>query len=112
MEALTHASLRAGHVVIHTDSRATINSLQHSIPQDIYLLTSVLTIAQRILGQGRRIAINWVPSHIGIQGNELADKLAEKGRGLPPSSTIVKPSRRRLSQSSKATACARLRKSN
>lgn len=32
MEALTHASLRGGHVVIHTDSRATIDSLQHSIP--------------------------------------------------------------------------------
>ncbi|XP_069993571.1 uncharacterized protein [Penaeus vannamei] len=92
MEALTHVSLRAGHVGIHTDSRATIDSLQHSMPPDIYLLTTVLTIAQRILSQGRRIIINWVPSHIGIYGNMLADKLAEKGRGMPPSSMIVNPS--------------------
>lgn len=39
-------------------SPSAIDRLQHSIPNDIYLLTSVLTIVQRILAQGRRIIKN------------------------------------------------------
>jgi len=107
MGALAHASLREGHVVIHTDSRAAIDCLQQSSPKDnIYLLTTVLTIAQRILAQGRRIIINWVPSHIGIRGNELADRLADIGRGMPPNPMIIKPSRKILRQKCNATARA------
>ena len=79
--------------LIHTDSRTAIDCLQHSSPKDnIYLLTTILTITQRILAQGRRIIINWVPSHIGIRGNELADRLAVSGRGMPPNPMIIKPS--------------------
>ena len=74
MGALTHASLKNGHVILlRLDQPLTV----YSIPQDNTLLTTVLTIAQRILNQGRRIIINGVPSHIGIQGNELADRLAK-----------------------------------
>lgn len=35
--SLTHASLREGHVVVHTDSSAAADSLQHSMRYDIYL---------------------------------------------------------------------------
>lgn len=75
MGAVAHAFLRKGHVVLHTDSRAAINCLKHSMPNDnIYILISVFTLTQRILAQGRRITINWVPSHIHIRGNDfLAD---------------------------------------
>lgn len=54
MGALAHVLLSAGHVVIHTDSRGAIDSLQHVSPSDntFYLLTIVLT-AQRILSLGK-----------------------------------------------------------
>lgn len=59
-------------------------SQQHSMPNvKFYLLTSVLTVAQKVLVQGRRI-INLVPSHIGIRGNQLADRIVETNRGMSP----------------------------
>ena len=94
MGALRHASRRKGHVVIHTDSKGAVDCLQQRSPTDnIYLLTTIGTITQRMLAQGRRIIINWVPSHIGIRGNELADRLAEIGRGMPPNPMIIHQSR-------------------
>lgn len=80
MGALAHASQKEERLVIHTDSRAAIDSLQYNMANDnTYLLTTVLTTAQRILDQGGRIVINWVPSHTGIRGNERADRLTGTG---------------------------------
>lgn len=45
MGALAPASLNEGHVVIHTDFRLAIDRLLHSMPNNIYLLPTVLTIA-------------------------------------------------------------------
>lgn len=71
------------------------------MPNDIYLLTTVPTMAQRILDQGGIIIINWFPSHLSIKGNELADRLAEKG--LPPNPMIIHPSRKVLRHRSNTT---------
>ena len=110
MGALAHAYQKEGHVVIHTDSRAAIDSLQHSMPNDIiFLLTSVLYNAQVILAQGRRVILNWVPSHIGIEGNERADRIAELGKGLPITGPALYPSRQRLRQSTVAVGQRRVR---
>lgn len=52
MVARDHTSVREGQKLIHTGSRPALHSLQHSVPNDsIYLLTTVLTIAQRILAR-------------------------------------------------------------
>jgi ribonuclease HI len=43
---------------------------------------NTIFIARRIIkllnGQGKTIAFQWVPSHVGIHGNETADLLAKK----------------------------------
>ena len=94
LAALTHALEGRGDVVIHTDSKATIESLICSVPKDnIHLLTTILAKAQSILSQGRRVIINWVPSHIGIKGNEAADRLAESGRLKPQIDLPLKKSK-------------------
>lgn len=53
MRALTYASRSKEYVVIiHRDFTTVIDSLQHSMPSDnIYLLTIVHTVMQRILAQ-------------------------------------------------------------
>ena len=37
--------------------------------------------------QGKTVAFQWVPSHIGIHGNETADLLAKKGTTLQSKQT-------------------------
>lgn len=91
MRTLSHISLRERQM--HIDSRAAVDSLQ---PNATYLLTTVYTIMQKILVQGRNIIIIWVPSHIGIQRNELPDRLAGKGRVIPSNPTIINPKPKNL----------------
>ena len=54
-------------------------------------------LAERELA-GDRLQVRWVPSHLGVAGNEEADKLAEQGRLLHPYNEASLPKRRRLEQ--------------
>jgi len=84
MKALQHAEFRRKPVVVHTDSLGAIQALQKSNPRDnVGLLTSILTTAHNIKERGRNININWIPSHVGIKGNEEADLAAKNALSLP-----------------------------
>ena len=54
-------------------------------------------LAERGL-EGDRLQVRWVPSHLGVAGNEEADKLAEQGRLRHPYNEGSPPKRRRLEQ--------------
>ena len=54
-------------------------------------------LAERELA-GDRLQVRWVPSHLGVAGNEEADQLAEQGRLLHPYNEESPPKRRRLEQ--------------
>ena len=93
------------HVVIHTDSKATIDSLRHEVPRDnIRLLTTIQVLLHRLQSEGRRVILNWVPSHIGVIGNELADKAAEIARKRPRVDLVIHPSKEQLSGQTTAVA--------
>ena len=54
-------------------------------------------LAERELA-GDRLQVRWVPSHLGVAGNEEADKMAERGRLQHPYNEDSLPKRRRLEQ--------------
>ncbi|XP_076049326.1 uncharacterized protein LOC143030002 [Oratosquilla oratoria] len=83
--ALRHATdLHEETVIIHTDSRAALQALQQTRPtQDIALITTALSLIQNLVTAGKRVRLNWIPSHVGIRGNEDADAAARAASALP-----------------------------
>ena len=63
--------------------------------KDLWSYSAVL--AERELA-GDRLQVRWVPSHLGVVGNEQADQLAGQGRLLHPYNEESPPKRRRLEQ--------------
>ncbi|GFY32938.1 putative RNA-directed DNA polymerase from transposon BS [Trichonephila clavipes] len=77
--ALDHAlNSYKGSIWILTDSRSSIQYLKSwpkvmdSTGQDI--LSELVS-----LGQRKQVCLQWIPSHVGVPGNEAADELAGRG---------------------------------
>lgn len=62
-------------IVIFTDSRAALSRLQRS-QVDCPIVRSITDSANKILSRGVSLVAQWIPSHVGIAGNEEADRLA------------------------------------
>ena len=99
LHALEHAQSRQETtVIIFTDSLAALRALRQTVIRDnVRLITSVLGTVQYLAARGRRVKLHWIPSHVGIQGNEAADEAAKRAaagptitRHLPPSLQLVK----------------------
>ena len=62
-------------VVFLTDSRSALDALHdQSEPHLSRILHSKL--------EKRRVLLQWIPAHCGMNGNEMADKLAKKGAAM------------------------------
>lgn len=86
-------------VIVYTDAKSAIEVPQRKYLQDnIHLTTKVLGHIQELQRQGKTVVFNWIPSHVGIPGNE-ADKTAaaisEAGMGIRPSLAKLKDIARR-----------------
>ncbi|UYV63319.1 K02A2.6-like [Cordylochernes scorpioides] len=70
-------------IIIYSDSRAAIYTLQSCFSSQEPLLKSIAKSVNR-LPDNSSVTVQWLPAHVGIPGNELADSLAKAGAlGLP-----------------------------
>ncbi|GFV48092.1 putative RNA-directed DNA polymerase from transposon BS [Trichonephila clavipes] len=89
-DALDHAlNSYKDSIWILTDSRSSIQYLKNW--PKIMDSTGLDILSKLVrLGQRKQVCLQWIPSHVGVPGNEAADELAGRGCDLPnPSSTIL-----------------------
>ena len=108
LHALQHALLRReATVVIHTDSRSGLQALQHAhahTRDNIHLTTTILGTLQDLAAQGRRVQLHWIPSHVGVRGNEAADEAAKGAAHGPTITWTVRPSLQQFKAQAKRMA--------
>lgn len=63
--------------LIHTDSLSVIQSLQQLYTKN-QLISDIQQSVHEAISAGKKIIFIWIPSHIGIDGNERADHLAKQ----------------------------------
>ncbi|ROT84526.1 pol [Penaeus vannamei] len=100
--ALTYALFcTKSTVCIFTDSLSAIHTLQNCAHLDnVYLATSTLFKLQQLTQQGKTVRIMWIPSHVGLEGNDRVDKSSLHQTHLQP----IKPSISQIKNRAKITA--------
>ena len=87
-KAITIIAKQPGEFLILTDSLSVIRSLQNINLKSHYLLYWIYEIFTHI--HPDKIKLEWVPSHMGIAGNESADAVARHALQLPSINPIPK----------------------
>lgn len=78
--AVSFLSAFPGPFVVFTDSLSSLSSLLHVSPRSHFL---VLRLAALLSSFPLKFVLEWVPSHVGVPGNERADQLAKSASLLP-----------------------------
>ncbi|GFV23679.1 RNase H domain-containing protein [Trichonephila clavipes] len=78
---------------ILTDSRSCIQNLKN---WSKFMDGTGLDIKSKLarFGKRKQVCLHWIPSHVGVPGNEAADELVGRGCDLPiPSSSVLSHSK-------------------
>ena len=79
MEAVKYAKDNKGKFVICSDSRSTIDAVQNIKNINI----NISQIRDICIKHPNKLRLMWVPGHTGIEGNELADRIANEAHTSP-----------------------------
>jgi len=75
---LLETNIDWNHAIIHTDSLSSILSLEQRIPKDMKnIISNCQKIAAHLKERNQTIKLHYIPSHIGILGNECVDNTAK-----------------------------------
>lgn len=84
LEALNAAHIfNDSFVVIFTDSKSALQHLAQCASgrsRGVTVAYVILNVIHSIIDNGVNLKLQWVPSHIGLKGNEEADRLAKLAR--------------------------------
>ena len=69
-------NLEFNRFVIFCDSSGALQALQQMYNRN-YLVIKIKKVIKLIENDGKEIIMEWIPSHVGIKGNEKADEIAK-----------------------------------
>ncbi|UYV70713.1 hypothetical protein LAZ67_8000346 [Cordylochernes scorpioides] len=71
------------NIIIYTDSKAAIFAIKNCYYSQDRLLKNIAAEINK-LNKNTKISLQWIPSHVGVPGNEEADRLAKEGAAGHP----------------------------
>ena len=79
-------------VIIYTDSLSAIQTIESgNSKSNPKLLKQIQNVITEITKQGTKLEIHWIPSHVGISGNDIADNLAKASLNHPEIDEGIQP---------------------
>lgn len=75
--------------VILVDSKSVIQAISSRKKPKTSTIQEIKKLLTQISRLKKHIAIQWIPAHVGLQGNEIADNLAKKGTTLTKTNIIL-----------------------
>lgn len=88
--AISYLTNQPGKFIIFTDSLSSILSLKHTHRQQNYLISKIADAFSKLTTKDK-IVLEWIPSHMGIPGNEKADTIAAQSLKLNNCNAIPLP---------------------
>ncbi|GFT21888.1 hypothetical protein TNCV_3179841 [Trichonephila clavipes] len=78
LQRMLSAVLAPANVVSFRDSQASILVSSRKTPTDCLTIIQFRTKTAELISYGWTVALQWVPSHVGIPGNGRADQKAKQ----------------------------------
>ena len=97
-------SSRKTKFVIFSDSKSVLQAL-HNLKTENALILLTITEHQHLVSTGKSIVFCWIPSHIGIAGNDKADAAAGLARQLAITNLKIPHTDLRMSINKYITGC-------
>lgn len=90
--ALLHITTKPpNNWLLATDSRCAVHNILSSKGANPDLVCEIIRLGHLLVSHGSNLRVQWIPSHIGLPGNEMADHLASTALKLP-TATLNLPS--------------------